>query len=239
MYILVDWDAEAFLEKIRHLSRLISQCFARSLRKDWLIQVVRKSIDTGAWDPCLQDLDNWSDWERFAALELLVSSVGLGREDVLQSFLLQNFTAKTLILQGEILSQATQDSDFVVQLRTICDSVLYAYLSKVADTAEKRHYLYLSCTVVDGGRLHSVDLDGFLNDLHKLEILDLQLSIFQPHDPRVLLFAMNHLHPLSNYFKNFISNPERSRDFHYEDSSWHALVATRYMRFLRSPSYSR
>ena len=43
-------------------------------------------------------------------------------------------TAEAPVSQVGALAQSTQVSDFVVQLRAICDSVLYAYLSKVADT---------------------------------------------------------------------------------------------------------
>ena len=67
---------EAEFENIQRLSRFINKCFIRSSRQDQLIEVVRESIATGIWYPCLQDLDNWSDWDRFAALELLVVTVG-------------------------------------------------------------------------------------------------------------------------------------------------------------------
>ena len=137
------------------------------------------------------------------------------------------------------MSQATQDSDFVVQLVTICDSVLYAYLSKVADTAEKRRYLDLSCTVVNKEGLYSMNLDEFLDNVHKLGGIDLHLSIFQPYDLRVLLATIWHCRFLPNYFKNFRSDPERSKEFHYGVGLVHAFVATCYMRFLRTPSNPR
>jgi len=84
-------DVEAWFRKIQHLSLFISHCFEQISNKDLLIEVVCESIATGVWNPCLQDLDNWSDWERFATLELLVAAAGLG--DVLDhSLLLPNFT---------------------------------------------------------------------------------------------------------------------------------------------------
>ena len=53
--------------------------------------VVHDSLETGIWYPCLQDLDNWSDQERFAALELLLAVID-PQDDVLDhSFLLPNF----------------------------------------------------------------------------------------------------------------------------------------------------
>ena len=86
-------NATALFRKIQHLSLFIRQCFNRSSRKDQLIAVVCESIAAGIWYPCLQDLDNWSDWERFAALELLVAAVGPQKDEVLDhSFLLPNFT---------------------------------------------------------------------------------------------------------------------------------------------------
>ena len=129
---------------------------------------------------------------------------------------------------------------FLVQLRTICDSVLYAYLSKVADTEEKRHYLDLSYTAVRyPGVFYLEELDKFLNHLHKFEIMDLHLSVFQPYDLRVLLVAMSDHYWLSYYFHDFRSDPERSKEFHYEGGLLHAFVATRYMRFFRTTFDSR
>ena len=45
-------------------------------------------------------------------------------------------TAEVLIPQFGDLAQGIQGLNFVVQLRTLCDSFLYAQLSKVAVTAE-------------------------------------------------------------------------------------------------------
>jgi hypothetical protein len=127
-----------------------------------------------------------------------------------------------------------------MQLKTTCDSVLYAYLSKVADTTEKRHYLHVSCTavMVNGFRLGFSDLNTFLDFLHKFDVFDLHHSV-QPYDLRDLLATMSLLSHLSYYFRQFRSDPERSREFHYEDGLWHTFVATRYMRFLRKLSDSR
>ena len=145
-------------------------------------------------------------------------------------------TADAYGFQVENLSQATQDRDshFVVHLRTICDSVLYTYLSKVADTAEKRHYLHLSCTAVD-----TVYFEEFIANLHRFKFLDLHLSIFQPYDLCDLLTARCHLYTLRNYWDRFKSDPERSKEFYYESSQWHTLVLTQYMKFLRMPSNAR
>ena len=146
--------------------------------------------------------------------------------------------ADTLVPQLEYLHQATtEDSAFVMKLRAICDSVLYAYFSKVADTAEKQHYLHLSCTVID--KQPFPDLDEVLDDLQKFEILDLHLSVFQPYGLRVLLVAIRHVSSVFMYFKNFRSDPERSKEFHYEGGPLHAFVAARYMRSLRTMYDSR
>jgi len=64
-----------------------------SPRKDQIMVVVRESVEKGIWYPCLQDLDNVSDWEVFAALELLVTIMISPQGDVLDNlFLLLNFT---------------------------------------------------------------------------------------------------------------------------------------------------
>ena len=120
----------------------------------------------------------------------------------------------------------------------ICDSVLYTYISKVADTAEKRRCLDLSCAVACGS--DSIDLVLNLEELGMFGILDLDLSIFQPYDLCLLLgtIGWNFSH-LWRYFMNFRSNPERSKEFYYQSGPWNALVATRYMRSFRTPSNSR
>ena len=63
---------EAEFNNIQRLSAFIAECFIQSSesRRDQIVEVVRESIAAGIWYPCLQDLDNWSDWDRFAALEL-------------------------------------------------------------------------------------------------------------------------------------------------------------------------
>ena len=126
-----------------------------------------------------------------------------------------------------------------MQLGTICDSVLYAHLSKVANTAEKRHYLHALCTAVDTQDLDFCELDKFLDILHKFKVFDLHLSVPELYDFRVLLFIMGQTFGLSDYFRRFRSDPERGREFHYEEGLWHTFVATRNMRFLRTLSDSR
>ena len=85
-------DMEVLFKQNGGLSQFMDQCFIQSSRKDHLIEVVRESIATGIWYPCLHDLDNWSDWTRFAALELLVAAAGLGNDVLGYSSLLPNFT---------------------------------------------------------------------------------------------------------------------------------------------------
>ena len=134
-------------------------------------------------------------------------------------------------------TQATLNSDAVVQLTTICDSAFYAYLSKIANTAEKRRYLHASCTVIDHNDevlIYLSDVDTFLDHLHELQALGLHHSIFQPDDIRILLFTLNQSSNLWQYFRRFRSDPERSREFHSnEDDLWCTFAATRYMKYLR------
>jgi len=76
-YLPLECDTQfKFLHSIiQYLCIFIRGCFILSPRKDQLIKVVRESIEKGIWYPCLQDLDNWSDWERFAALELFLTII--------------------------------------------------------------------------------------------------------------------------------------------------------------------
>ena len=178
----------------------------------------------------------------FAALELLVAII-TPQDDVLDhSFLLPNVTAatqlETLVPQVESVPHATHD--FVVQLRMICDSALHAYLSKIADTGEKRDYLHVSRIPINAMYpSFQDDFDTFLDDLHKLRVFDLQPSDFQPHDLRPLLVTTNDQSLLSDYIEQFISDPKRSREFHCEPGVWVTFVATRFVRYLRTLSHSR
>ena len=156
--------------------------------------------------------------------------------DVLDcSFLLPKFRQlRHLFPQVENSAHATQD--LITQLRTICDSVLHTYLSRVADTAEKQRRLHVSFTAVDGKWGMFGDLDRFLENLHKFKVFD--FSVFQP-DLSVLLVTMSGSSDLSDYFRSFISDPERSGVFRYKEGLWHTFVATHYMRYLRTFHYPR
>ena len=142
----------------------------------------------------------------------------------------------------------TQDC---VELKTICDSVLHAYLARIADTAEKRHYLYFLWTVADSYGVENgvsksfpeslEDFDTFLEDLQRFKVFDLYPSLFeQSYDLRVLLVTMvDCVSVLPHYLRGFRSDQERSREFHYDVGLWSTLVATLYMRYLRTLSDSR
>lgn len=149
-------------------------------------------------------------------------------------------------------TQATED--FVVQLRTICDSTLHAYLRRIADTPQKRHCLHISWTAAEGhgkavSQTSSLNFKPFRNSkpfpeslealdtlLEDLKVFDLYPSDFQQlHDLGVLLVTIfDHRSLLSGYLKSFRSDPERSGEFHHEIGLWGAIVATRYMRCLRT-----
>jgi len=63
---------------------------------------------------------------------------------------------------------------------------------------------------------YSDDLDTFLDKLHKLQVLDLHLSVLEPYDLHLLHTSMNRSYCLRIYFANFRSDPERSKEFNYE-----------------------
>jgi len=126
----------------------------------------------------------------------------------------------------------------------IRDSVLHAYLSKIADTAEKRHYLHVSETAVHAiycGFRHNFDPFSrtLLGDLYELKVFNLKPSDFQPYDLCILLVIMDRESVLSDYIKGFRSDPQRSREFHYEPGVWITFVVTRYMSYLRTLSSTR
>jgi len=140
--------------------------------------------------------------------------------------------AETTVPQDEIFSLVAQD--FLMQLRTLCDSVLHTYLSKVADTAEKRNYLYALYTPLKGSRL-GTSLEGSLDDI--VQILELYPPTFQPCEDHRLLFIVENdcRNPsITKYLGDFVRNPERSRSFHYDPGLWSTLVATRCIKYLRT-----
>ena len=145
--------------------------------------------------------------------------------------------AEAVVPQYETFSPANKD--FLMQLRTLCDSVLHTYLSKIADTADKRNYLHVFYTAADAFRL--VDsLEVSLSDM--TQILELYPPTFQPcQNPCVLLDSTWHWKVLAqaNYLRDFLLNPERSRLFYYDPELWSTVFATRYMRYLRTTSNLR
>ena len=98
---------------------------------------------------------------------------------------------------------------------------MYAYLSKVANTPEKRQFLHISCTAFDDYEElpdDFSDVDRFLDELHELKALELHHSIFQPDDIRLLLFTVNQSFSFGHYFSGFRSDPERSREFNSKEN---------------------
>jgi len=125
-----------------------------------------------------------------------------------------------------------------MQLGMICDSVLYAYLSKSADTAAKRHNLKLLVSQAAVDAIYQ-PFDSFRNHLHELKVFDPQPSDFQSYDLSVLLVILQNRSVLGQYVRTFRSNPWRSREFYYETRVWITFAVTCYMRYLRTLSNSR
>jgi len=133
-----------------------------------------------------------------------------------------------------------QNQDFLIQLRTLGDSVIHTYLSEIADTAEKRNYLHVFYTATIAFRLvDPLGLEASLSDM--TQILELYPPTFQPcRNPCVLLTSTSSWKVLgswqTNYVEDFLSNPERSKLFYYDLELWSTFVAARYMRYLRRTS---
>ena len=140
-----------------------------------------------------------------------------------------------MVPQCETFSPENQD--FLMQLRTFCDTVLHTYLSKIADTAEKRSYLHVLYTAADVSRTMG-SFEGFLNDM--TQILELYPPTFQPcaGNPLVLINTARRWDDWfqANYLRDFLRNPQRSKLFHYDPELWSTVVAARCMRHLRTPS---
>ena len=95
---LVEYDGWFLDGIIQFLSRFIWECLHDSSKKDRLIEVVRPSIEKGIWYPCLQDLDNWSDWKMFAGLEIL-TTIGYCEDEVLNHLsLFLDFTPDIMLV---------------------------------------------------------------------------------------------------------------------------------------------
>jgi len=133
------------------------------------------------------------------------------------------------VAQYETFSPANQD--FLMQLRTLCDSVLHTYLSKIADTAEKRNYLHVLYTAAADVAFRPIDILEGVPDLYAIpQILELSPPMFRPcRNPRVLFDEK-----CINYLRDFLRDPERSKLFYYDPGLCSAVVVIRYMRYLRT-----
>ena len=94
--------------------------------------------------------------------------------------------AEAVVPQYKTFSSANQD--FLMQLMMFCDLVLHNYLSKIADTPEKRNHLHALYTTADTLGLVG-SLEAFHNDI--IRILELYPPTFQPcRNPHVLFDAI-------------------------------------------------
>jgi len=150
--------------------------------------------------------------------------------------------AETVVPQYETFNLATQEC--LRQLRTLCDSILYTYLSTVAYTPEKKKYLHAMCTIANALRNQIKVTPPLLT--HLFEVFALYPPTFQPSedlrfDARLLgnSTTLSFVTVLPDYFRNFLRNPERSRLFHYDPIQWNTFVATCYTRSLRTGSILR
>jgi len=133
-----------------------------------------------------------------------------------------------VVAQHETFSPANQY--FLMELRTLCDFVLHTYLSKIADTAEKRNYFHVVYTTADTLPLVSA-LKPFRNDIP--QILRFYPPTSQPcRNPRILLDARH----VADYLNDFLWDPERSKLFYYDPGMWNAVVGARCMRYLWLPT---
>ena len=213
-------------DEVQRLSRFLGSSFKISSPdlKDRLVGYIRGN--ESSWLSCFSKLpDSWSDEKKFQAIGVLAAIIHPEKQVSVAFF--QLAPAEALVPQDETSSPANQS--FLMRLRTLCDTVLRTYLSKIADTAEKIKYLHVLYTAAADTTLRSMDtLKQFLDDIPR--ILNL---VFQPcGNPRVLLDAQRW--NIANYLRDFLQDRERSKSFHYDPGLWNADVAARYMRHLRT-----
>ena len=238
MQILDDFE----LERVRNRLLFLQSSFELSSRKDQLVGIVRESLEGRLWSSCVSELGSWSDETKFQALDVLIKIIHPGNQVSVTFFQLN--PAEALVPQYETFSSANQD--FLMRLKTLCDSVIHTYLAKIADTAEKRSYLHVLYTAVDcASWVVGPSLEVF-PDYAISQILALNPPAFQPcGNPNVLLnwratnpWTGQHSQCRANYIRDFLWNPERSRLFHYDPGQWNAVVVARFVKYLRtSPSY--
>ena len=219
----------AYSMKIWNLVQYLQRSFELSSSKDQPVGLVHESLVQSLWSSCLSELDSWSDERKFHALELLVAIIP--PDDQVSVVFSQLDPAEAVIPQYETISPANQD--FLVRLKTRCDSVLHTYLSKIAGTPAQRNYLHVLYTAAAADVLRLGDSEASLNKI--TEILQLHPPTFQPcGNPYVLLDATNHWKVLhrTNYLRDFLLNPERSKIFHYDSGLWSAIIVARYIKYL-------
>ena len=229
--------------KILNLSEFLQSCFKLSSRKDQLVGLVRESLDEHLWSSYLSELGRRSDEEKFQVLVVLVAIIHPENQVTVAFFQLD--PAEAVVLQYETFSPANQS--FLMQLRTLCDSVIHTYLVKIADTAEKRNYLHVIYTAVDCAfQVMGPDLGVSPTQISR--ILASDPSTFQLcGNPDVFIHAIyfstgqhkQHKQHLTNYIRDFLWNPERSRLFHCDPGLWSPVVAVRFMRYLTTLFHSQ
>ena len=130
--------------------------------------------------------------------------------------------------------------EYVIRLGTLCDSVLFNYISEIADSPAKRDHLWVVHTIV----LQQHGMDGIWfefeegGDFERLSrFLDFHTSDF----PLALetegfkkFFGLRQAYLLGDYLNKFLSDPGRSKVFHYDRARWSAFVATLTLRCLRT-----
>jgi len=216
-----------YITEVSHRSRFLRWSFQISPRKDKLIDVVRESLVESPWYSWSSELDSWPDEKKFQALDVLVAIIrpkNLGSDTGFQLA-----PAEAVAPQHEIFSPENQG--FLMQLRTRFDSVLHTYLLKIADTTQKRNYLHAVYTA----GMDNAHFGCSLDDMIITQILELHPPTFQPCTNLIFLFGTRrHQWNVVMYLKDLLWDPERSKLFYYDRGLWSAVVAARYMRYVRT-----
>ena len=228
MQTLECFDVQRVCCEVSALSQFLRSAFKISSRKDQLVGFVRENLlMESLWSSYFRELDSCSDEQTLQALRILVAII-LPENQVLVMFF-RLIPAETMVPQYETFSPTNRD--FLMQLMTLCDSVLHTYLSKITDSAEKRNHLHVLYSAGDALGLQT-DAEAFLNDV--ILILEPCPPTFQPcMNPRVLLHTIWRDTHVANYLRDFLRDPERSGLFYYDPGLWSAVVAARYIRYLR------
>jgi len=226
-----------------NLSVLLHIWFSCSTRIDRLVASVHQRLEEGLWYSRFEDpgLSDEATLKVFALLLVILrpdSDYVFGQRFIDSAKVLLPHTpfsflysVQLLVTQREECTPATQE--LLMRLGTHCDSVLFNYLSKLADSPAKRNHLWVAHTIE---RLYKFSRWSFarLSRFLDFHASDFPLSLGWEDFSKYLCLREDPSRLLRDYLDNFLSDSGRSKIFHYDRGQWNTFVATLSLRCLRT-----